>query len=109
MAKRSDPTNSVAVVNIGNESMKNWHTVCLSFQDGAGAPVTTLATGTAIGYARRQGSDKYETFSDSLNLAYDERTWMPFNDLIDSVKVELSNLPANVFGVVQVNNWEDGS
>lgn len=104
--KKSEPTATGATVELFDDTDKYWHSVCISFVNGAGAPVTSLASGTATGYALRQGADQENLFTDTLDLTAGERSWYAFHAQIKSVRVEFTGLPADTFGIIQVNSWD---
>lgn len=98
----SNKTKTEATLEINDNSVK-WHEVSISLVDNDGNPVSE-SKGMAVGRALFTGESELTPFDEIIDLK-NGRLWAPFLAGLDSVKVELSGLPGNVFAIVSINSW----
>ena len=98
---------SPAEIDLGFDVNREWHEITISIFDDTGAPATSGVTGTMTGSVRKVGADRTEAFTETLNLAADQRSWDPELSRAEVFFIDVSGLNANYTYTVTVNSWGD--
>ncbi len=92
------------LVELGFQINFQWHEITVSVFDASGDPATGV-TGTLSGQATKSGSDQPEVFTESLDLAAGDRSWLPELSVAQIFQFTPAGLNATYTYFVTVNSW----
>ena len=88
----------------GSSTSLRWSEVTVRVCNSADEPVNT-ATGTLTGQVLKSGSGKRQNFTETLNLATDDWSFLPELSTIQSFFFSVSGLNAGYTYQITVNSW----
>ncbi len=81
-----------------------WHEITVSVFDAAGDPATGV-TGSLAGEVIKSGADQSEVFTESLDLAAGDRSWLPELSVAKTFFFTPTGLNATYIYFVSINSW----
>lgn len=95
-----------AVIALGLSENQEWHEITVSVFNAAGDPALTGVTGTLSGEVLKRGADRFEAFTQALDLAADQRAWDPELSRAQQFRLTVAGLNTGFTYRVTVNSWE---
>lgn len=94
-----------SVVTLEDNRIYQWHEISVSVFDATDSPATSGVTGTLSASIRKPGADRDESFTQTLNLATDQRSWSPEMAMAESFSFTATGLNAGYSYRVRVKSW----
>jgi hypothetical protein len=97
-------SDGLVEVDLGFQINFQWHEITVSVFDAAGDPGTGV-TGTLAGQVRKRGADQIEVFTETLDLAAGDRSWLPELSVAEIFQFTPTGFNATFTYFISVNSW----